>query len=76
MTLSGWFALALGLVRMFAASAYQQRAATIGPTVFVGVESVLLICGLVMTYKAYIRRDTTALSKRGVRNNTVKYPTK
>lgn len=54
-TLTGWFALALGLVRMFAASAYQQRAAMIKPTMFVGVESVLLVCGLAMTYKAYIR---------------------
>jgi hypothetical protein len=32
-TLSGWLALALGSVRMFAASAYQQKAATIGGSV-------------------------------------------
>lgn len=75
-TLSGWFALALGFVRMFAASAYQQKAVTVRPTVFVGVESVLLVCGLVMTYKAYFRRDTTASSQRGARNNAVKYPNK
>ena len=55
-TLSGWFALALGALRMFAASAYQQRAGTLGTTTFIVVESVLLVCGFVMTYKAYVTR--------------------
>ena len=55
-TLSGWFALALGGLRMFAASAYQQRAGTLGTTTFMAVESVLLVCGFVMAYKAYVRR--------------------
>jgi hypothetical protein len=59
-TLSGWLALTLGAVRMFAASAYQQRAAAIGSPVFIVVESIVLVCGLVMTYKAYIRRDAIA----------------
>jgi hypothetical protein len=59
-TLSGWFALALGVVRMFAASSYQHRAATIGSRGFMAVESVLLVCGFVMTYKAYVRRDRAA----------------
>ena len=52
MTLSGWLALTLGAVRMFAASAYQQRATTIGSPGFMVVESIILVCGLVMTYKA------------------------
>ena len=30
-TLTGWLALALGLVRMFGASAYQQAAASAAP---------------------------------------------
>ncbi|HEY7445692.1 MAG TPA: hypothetical protein VH701_24915 [Vicinamibacterales bacterium] len=59
-TLSGWFALALGTVRMFAASAYQQRTAAMGSAVFMAIESVSLVCGLVITYKAYVSRDTKA----------------
>ena len=54
-TLSGWFALVLGVVRMFAASAYQRRAAQTGTSVFIAVEGALLLCGLVMTFKAYRR---------------------
>lgn len=75
-TLSGWLALALGTVRMFAASAYQQRAATTGSTALIVVESVILVCGLVITYKAYVRRDAIAAAKRGVPTNTVKYTDK
>ena len=52
-TASGWFALALGVVRMFGAAAYQHRAATIGAPIFIVIESLLLTCGLVMTFKAY-----------------------
>lgn len=55
-TLSGWFALTLGAVRMFAASAYPERAATVGAPTFIVTESVLLVCGLVMTFKAYVNR--------------------
>jgi hypothetical protein len=54
-TLSGWFALALGVIRMFAASAYHERAATFGSPTFIVIESVLLVCGLVMTLKAYVK---------------------
>jgi len=61
-TVSGWFALVLGVVRMFAASAYQPRAATIGNPVLITMESVLLLCGFVMTFKAYVRRDTAGTS--------------
>ena len=55
-TLAGWFALALGVVRMFTASAYQHSAATVGTPFFMAVESVLLVFGFVMTFKAYVRR--------------------
>jgi hypothetical protein len=54
-TLSGWFALALGLVRMFGASAYQRRSAGLDATVFMAAEGVLLMCGLVLTFKGYSR---------------------
>jgi NADPH:quinone reductase len=59
-TVSGWFALSLGVVRMFAANAYQHQAATIGAPILIITESVLLLCGFVMTFKAYVRRDTPA----------------
>jgi len=52
-TLSGWFFLALGLLRMFAASQYQRRSASTGATVFTILEGVLLVIGLVLTFKAY-----------------------
>ena len=52
-TLSGWFFLGLGLFRMFAAGAYQLGSANTGTAVFMVLEGVLLICGLVMTFKAY-----------------------
>lgn len=52
-TLSGWFFLALGLFRMFAAGLYQRGSASTSTTVFMILEGVLLIAGLIMTYKAY-----------------------
>jgi hypothetical protein len=52
-TLSGWFGLLLGLFRMFAASYHQRAAADTSATVFVVLECVLLICGIIMTFKAY-----------------------
>ena len=54
-TLSGWFSLALGLFRMFAAGLYQRRAADTDVMVFMVAEGVLLVCGLVMTFKGYRR---------------------
>jgi hypothetical protein len=54
-TLSGWFFLALGLFRMFAAGAYQRGSANAGATVFLVLEGILLVFGLVMTVKAYSR---------------------
>jgi hypothetical protein len=56
-TLSGWFALALGLFRMFAAGLYQRGAANTNASVFTVVEGVLLAVGLVLTFKAYSRGD-------------------
>jgi hypothetical protein len=52
-TLSGWFGLLLGLFRMFAASFYQRAAAETSATVFMMLEGVLLICGIILTFKAY-----------------------
>jgi hypothetical protein len=54
-TLSGWFFLVLGLFRMFAAGAYQSRSAGTSPTVFMVLEAILAILGLIMTVKAYSR---------------------
>jgi hypothetical protein len=55
-TLSGWVFLILGLFRMFAASAYQRISAHTSTTVLMFLEGVLLMIGLIMTFKAY-RRD-------------------
>jgi len=54
-TLSGWFSLGLGLFRMFAAGLYQRRAVDTDVMVFMVAEGVLLVCGLVMTFKGYRR---------------------
>jgi hypothetical protein len=52
-TLSGWFFLALGLFRMFAAGLYQRGSASTSATVFMILEGMLLLIGLVMSFKAY-----------------------
>ncbi len=56
-TLSGWFFLALGLFRMFAAGLYQRGSANASTTVFMVLEGTLLVLALIMTFKAY-SRDT------------------
>ena len=56
-TLSGWFFLALGLFRMFAASLYQRGSANTGAAVFMVLEAILLVLGLIMTFKSYTRTD-------------------
>ena len=56
-TLTGWSFLALGLFRMFAASAYLQGSANTSAAVFMVLESILLINGLIITFKAYSRDD-------------------
>ena len=55
-TLTGWFALALGLFRMFAAGLYQRGSANTSGTVFMVLEGSLLVVGLVITFKAYASR--------------------
>src|SRR6185503_16919108 len=47
-TMSGWFFFALGLFRMSAASLYQQSSASVSSLVFIGLESILLVAGLVI----------------------------
>ena len=52
-TISGWFAMALGLLRMFDASSYQRGTAIMPSGVLMALESLLLISGVIMTAKAY-----------------------
>jgi len=52
-TLTGWFFLALGLFRMFAAGQYQRSSAYTSATVFMILEGLLLVIALIMTFKAY-----------------------
>jgi hypothetical protein len=52
-TLSGWVSLVLGLFRMFAAELYLQGAANTSPAIFMILEGLLLVAGLIMTFKAY-----------------------
>jgi hypothetical protein len=54
-TLTGWFFLILGLFRMFAADRYQRGSANTSTTVFMVLEGILLVIGLIMTFKAYSR---------------------
>jgi len=54
-TLTGWFGVTLGLLRMFAASLYQRGATDLGATLFMALEGLLLVVGLIMTFKAYSR---------------------
>jgi hypothetical protein len=56
-TLSGWFSLVLGLVRMFAAGRYQRGSANTSAKAFMVLEGILLVAGLVMTFKAYSRDE-------------------
>ena len=52
-TLSGWFFLALGLVRMFAATQYRQATQGASSVTFMVLEGCLLVVALVITFKAY-----------------------
>lgn len=56
-TLSGWFFLLLGLVRMFAAGLYQRSSAAASSTFFMVLEGILLVVGLVLTFEAYRHSD-------------------
>ena len=55
-TLSGWFFLFLGLFRMFAAGLYQRGSAQTSAAMFMVLEGVLVVIGLIMTFQGY-RRD-------------------
>jgi hypothetical protein len=52
-TLCGWSFLALGLVRMFAASQYRQATQGASSVTFVVLEGCLLVVALIITFKAY-----------------------
>ena len=56
-TLAGWFFLFLGLIRMFGAASYQRGSANTSATTFMFLEGILLVIGLIMTFKAYSRDD-------------------
>ena len=57
-TLAGWFFLLLGLFRMFAAGAYQRGSASTSTAVFMVLEAMLALLGLILTVQAY-RPDRT-----------------
>src|SRR5262245_42390900 len=50
-TLTGWFGFGLGLFRMFAAGRYQRASANTSSTVFIVLEGILLVIGLIITVK-------------------------
>ena len=56
-TLSGWASLLLGLVRMFAAGAYLEGSSNTGAITFIIFEGILLMIGLIITFKSYSRDD-------------------
>jgi hypothetical protein len=56
-TLSGWIFLLLGLFRMFFASAYLQGSASTSATTFMVLEFVLLVIGVIITFKSYRQGD-------------------
>jgi hypothetical protein len=56
-TLCGWLFLLLGLVRMFAASAYQQAMQRASSNTFMLIEACLLAMALVITFKSYSRNS-------------------
>ena len=64
-TLSGWFFLALGLFRMFAAGRYQRGATNTDASVFMVLESILLVLGVFITLKSYGRTGARGTGDRG-----------
>jgi len=55
-TVTGWFLLVLGLLRMFAAGQYRQTSAGVSSATFTVLEAILLVVALTITYYGY-RRD-------------------
>lgn len=64
-TLTGWGALLLGLVRMFTASGYRNVSAGVDNGVWVVLESGLILAGAVLTYHAYFGRRPSEASPDG-----------
>lgn len=62
-TIVGWFAILLGLFRMFAAGQYHHVAQQ--TTALLVLEIVLLAVGIVLTYKAYCREKMSKTARRG-----------
>ena len=56
-TITGWFFLVLGLIRMFAAGQYRQASAEASSVVFMILEAMLLIVALTITYFGYRRES-------------------
>jgi hypothetical protein len=56
-TLSGWFFLLLGLFRMFFAGAYLQGSQNTGSATFMVLEAILLLVGLIITFKSCSRGE-------------------
>jgi hypothetical protein len=54
-TLCGWFLLALGLFRMFAASFYRLASGNTSSLFFMIVEGILFAIGSLITWRAYAR---------------------
>jgi uncharacterized membrane protein HdeD (DUF308 family) len=54
-TICGWFLLALGLFRMFAASFYRQTTGNTSSLFFMIVECILFAIGSLITWKSYVR---------------------
>ena len=54
-TVCGWFMLALGLFRMFAASFYRQVTGNTSSLFFMIVEGLLFAISSLITWKAYVR---------------------
>ena len=59
-TLSGWFAICLGLFRMFSPALY-ERGAQGNATAVLAMEIVLLGIGIFLTFKAYSRATGSKL---------------
>ena len=57
LTVIGWFAILLGLFRMFMPGLYQQGAQG-NPAVLLAGESLLLGIGVFLTFKAYAARES------------------
>lgn len=54
-TATGWFFLALGLIRMFAADGFRQASSEASSITFMVLEGTLLITALIITYFGYRR---------------------